>query len=48
MMLGTMRAHRRKIPPEAKQGKGATCIHLHFYLRHQKKILCFLATKPKK
>ena len=24
MMLNTMRAHRREIPPEAKLGKGAT------------------------
>ena len=47
-MLAPMRAHRREIPPEANWEKVQLCIHLHFYLGHQKKILCFLATKQRK
>ena len=46
-MLSIMRAYRREVPSEAELGEDAICIHLRLYLRHQKKILCFLAAKPK-
>ena len=37
-ILGTTRAHQSEIPSEAKLGKNAISVHLHLYLRHQKKV----------
>ena len=47
-MLGTMRAHRREIPPEAKLGKGATLYSSSFLFRPPEENVMLLSHKAKK
>ena len=47
-MLGTMRAHRRKIPPETKLGKGATLYSSTFLLTPPVENIMLLSYKSKK
>ena len=47
-MLGTMRAHRREIPPEEKLGKGATLYSSTFLLTTPEENIMLLSYKAKK
>ena len=47
-MLGTMRAHRRKIPLEAKLGKGATLYSSTFLFTPPEENIMLLSYKAKK
>ena len=47
-MLGTMRAHRRKIPLEAKLGKGAALYSSTFLFTPPEKNIMLLSYKAKK
>ena len=47
-MLGTMRAHRRKIPLKAKLGKGATLYSSTFLFTRPEENIMLLTYKAKK